>query len=93
MTSASKKNELAPLEKKIFDLLRRKGPLCPCQISVELLTPAGFVMISLRKLRDFNLIDVRPDRDKYRDYGESETPWGLSLSATKKRNQNNKIVT
>lgn len=93
----SQKGDLNKFTEEVFNLLKQKGPLCPCQISVELFMPSTTVMDTLRKLRELGLVEVRPDRNEARDYGEFETAWGLHVkvskgeSATRKFHQSTKV--
>jgi predicted ArsR family transcriptional regulator len=65
------------IQEDIFNLLKRRGPLCASQIAVDLGR-------SLRKIREFleemkaeGVVELRPDRDRSMPYDENETPWGL----------------
>lgn len=70
---------------KIFELLKRKGPLCASQVSIELLLPLRKVMAGLRKLHDEGIVELRPDRDEVNNEDEELTPWGLTRSFTRRR--------
>jgi predicted transcriptional regulator len=69
----------------IFDLLKRKGPLCASQISVELFLPVRKVMSGLVELEREGIVELRPDRDETKNIDEELTPWGLSRSLTRKK--------
>lgn len=66
----------------IFELLKRKGPLCASQISVELLLPLRRVIKGLIELQKEGLVELRPDRDDTKNGDEELTPWGLSRRLT-----------
>lgn len=66
----------------IFELLKRKGPLCASQISVELLLPLRGVIKGLIELQKEGLVELRPDRDDTKNGDEELTPWGLSRRLT-----------
>lgn len=70
-------SESADLGEEVFNLLKRRGPLCASQLSVE-------IGVSLKKLEPiFELlhsegsIEPRPDHDRSLLYEKSEEPWGL----------------
>lgn len=65
------------LTQRVFEQLKKQGPLSPSQISVELLEPLTAVMRALEELRDEGFAGLRPDRDKSRPYPPEETAWGL----------------
>jgi Mn-dependent DtxR family transcriptional regulator len=69
----------------IFDLLKRKGPLCASQISVELFLPVRKVMGGLVELQREGLVELRPDRDETKNRDEELMPWGLSRSLKRKK--------
>jgi hypothetical protein len=61
----------------IFELLKRKGPLCPSQISVELLVPLREVTAALRLLHERRAIEPRHDNRLTQDFDDDCSPWGL----------------
>jgi DNA-binding transcriptional ArsR family regulator len=65
------------VEAEIFELLKRRGPLCASQIVVRLSLPPKEIDKALKKLEADGIIERRPDRDRSIPYDESETPWGL----------------
>ena len=65
---------------EIFGLLKRKGPLCASQISVELLVPLRAVTAALRLLRDQHVVEPRRGGALRKDFDEECAPWGLRKS-------------
>lgn len=65
---------------EIFELLKRKGPLCASQISVELLVPLREVTTALRLLRDDGVVEPRRSDALSKDFDEECAPWGLRKS-------------
>lgn len=66
------------VETEIFELLKRRGPLCASQIVVRLSLPPKMIDAALKKLEADGIIERRPDRDRSIPYDkESEMPWGL----------------
>jgi predicted transcriptional regulator len=63
---------------RIFDLLKRKGPLCASQISVELLVPLRDVTAALRQLRDRREVEPRRVDVLSKEFDEECAPWGLA---------------
>lgn len=57
---------------EVFELLKRRGPLSPSQISVELGLLEEEVRSALKELSEERIVEERPDRDPH-----LETPWGL----------------
>ncbi len=57
---------------EVFDILKKRGPLSPAQIGVELGRPVEKVRDALKELESERLVEERPDRMQ-----ELETPWGL----------------
>jgi len=72
--------EVAPVvtEDRIFELLKRSGPLCMSQIAVDLGLPFKKVKSALEGLSQEGLVERRPDKDREIEYDEQEVPWGLS---------------
>ena len=66
------------LLEEIFDLLKRRGPLCVSQISVELLLPPKKVKDGLNNLKKRGLVALRPDRDAALNNDDDLKPWGLT---------------
>lgn len=69
---------------KIFDILKRKGPLCSSQISVELLLPITKVEAGLKKLEEEGIVELRPDRNDSINRNSELTPWGLSRGLSRR---------
>ena len=69
---------LVSVGEEIFNLLKRRGPLCASQVAVEVGRSLKNVTLALEELRQEGLVEPRPDRDRSMPYDESETPWGLS---------------
>ncbi|MFN7928932.1 MAG: helix-turn-helix domain-containing protein [Blastocatellia bacterium] len=65
-------------DKKVFQLLRQRGPLCASQLSVELVVPLKEINLSLDELEKKHLVERRSDRDTKRHYTQEEEPWGLA---------------
>lgn len=70
-------NAVDVVEAEIFELLKRRGPMCASQIVVRLSLPPREIDEALKKLETDGIIERRPDRDRSIPYDESETPWGL----------------
>ena len=81
-------NSMSGAALEVFNLLKRRGPLCPCQISVELFMSPRDVINALGELFTCRLASPRPDRNKKFSFDESEKAWGLSLSIDIKEKQN-----
>jgi predicted ArsR family transcriptional regulator len=62
---------------EIFNLLKRRGPLCASQIAVEVGVSLRNLEPVLHRLQTDGVIELRPDRDRSLPYDESEKPWGL----------------
>ncbi len=62
---------------KVFDLLKRRGPLCASQIAVELGRSLKGVTADLNEMRAEGSVEPRPDRGRSMPQDEFETPWGL----------------
>jgi hypothetical protein len=65
----------------VFSLLKKVGPLCPSQISVELGLPLKEIETALKILEMRGTVDLRPDRDMTKQ--GDEAAWGLSVSFRK----------
>ena len=66
------------VEEEIFELLKRRGPLCASQIAVWLGLSPRKISAALKKLVGDGVIEPRPDHDRSIPYDdESEMPWGL----------------
>jgi len=65
----------------VFSLLKKVGPLCPSQISVELGLGLKEVNSALKALQERGLVELRPDRDMTKE--GDEAAWGLSVSFRK----------
>lgn len=76
MLKTSALTEVA-LEEAVFELLKRRGPLCSSQIAVELGVPLREIDKALKDLQARGVIEPRPDRDKTVHYDKTEIPWGL----------------
>lgn len=63
---------------EVFDLLKRRGPLCASQIAVEVGLSLRHLEPVLQRLQTDGVIEPRPDRDRSLPYDESEKPWGLT---------------
>jgi Mn-dependent DtxR family transcriptional regulator len=66
---------------EIFNILKRRGPLCASQVAVEVGRSLKNVTTALEELRNEGLVEPRPDRDGSVPYDKYETPWGLSRPA------------
>ncbi len=66
------------ISEEVFNLLKRRGPLCASQIAVEVGRSLRNVTATLDELRQEGVIEPRPDRDRSVPSGEYETPWGLA---------------
>ena len=66
----------------VFKLLRRKGPLCVSQISIDLHVSGKTVKAALANLKERGIVEVRPDANKTQDSDEALEPWGLATSFT-----------
>ncbi|MFN2455710.1 MAG: winged helix-turn-helix domain-containing protein [Pyrinomonadaceae bacterium] len=78
-------NKAEEISDEIFELLKRRGPLCISQISVELLLPPRKVQESLKALKETGLIDLRPDRNETQNNNADLTPWGLARNLGNRR--------
>jgi transcription initiation factor IIE alpha subunit len=67
------------LSDEVFELLKRKGPLCASQISLELLLPLAKVQKVLASLNEDGLVEIRPSRDQ-NTIDKVKSPWRLSRS-------------
>jgi len=65
------------LAEDVFNLLKRRGPLCASQIAVELGQSLRSVGEALHSLKTEQLIEPRPDSNLSFQQ-EDETPWGLA---------------
>jgi hypothetical protein len=72
-----------PLPERIFELLKRRGPLCQSQLSSELLTGTREIDRALQELEKLGVAEPRPDRSDY--LRQAEQPWGLRLVRFGKR--------
>jgi Mn-dependent DtxR family transcriptional regulator len=68
----------------IFDLLKRRGPLCASQMAVELGVSLKHLDPALKNLQAEGSIELRPDRDRALPHDEAETPWGLPVPWSRK---------
>jgi len=66
------------MNEEVFNLLKRRGPLCASQIAVEVGWSLKNVKVALNELRQEGVVEPRPDRDRSVLYGQSEVPWGLA---------------
>lgn len=64
------------LEKEVVGLLLDQGPLCPSQISVELVISLKMVNQLLGSLESRGIVKRRPDRDKKLSVDPTQIPWG-----------------
>jgi hypothetical protein len=60
----------------VFELLKRRGPLCASQISVELLASVKSIESILSELRDAGVVEQRPDRNE--SMVQEEVPWAIT---------------
>ena len=72
------------LTEDVFNLLKRRGPLCASQIAVELGQSLRSVAEALHSLKDARIIEPRPDSNILFQQ-EEETPWGLARPSWLKR--------
>ena len=63
-----------PIPDQVFDLLKRRGPLCQSQLSAELMVGARKIDAVLRQLETEGVVEPRPDRHQV---NQIEQPWGL----------------
>ena len=68
----------ASMGEEIFNLLKRRGPLCASQIAVEIGRSLKNVTATLEGLRQEGVVQPRPDRDRSMLADEYETTWGLA---------------
>ena len=71
------KNAIADTADLIFELLKRRGPLCQSQLSTELLVSTHRIEKALRDLEKDDLVEVRPEHRAY--LKAAELPWGIKL--------------
>jgi predicted ArsR family transcriptional regulator len=64
-------------KEEIFDLLKRRGPLCASQIAVEMGLSLRGVTTAMEEMRAEGFVEPRPDRDRSMPYDQYDTPWGL----------------
>jgi hypothetical protein len=64
-------------EERVFDLLKRRGPLCASQLSNELFLPLKEVIQALAALKSRNVVEQRRSRGLVPP-DEATAPWGLS---------------
>jgi len=76
MTYASIEISRDDINRMVFDLLSRTGPLAPGQISVELLLPRVDVVEALTALQGEGLVEPRANEDRS-VVDERLRPWGL----------------
>jgi len=69
------------VDERVFNLLKRQGPLCASQIAVEVGLSLKRLEPTLDRLRSAGVIELRPDRDRSLSPDEAETPWGLARPA------------
>lgn len=67
---------------RVFELLKRRGPLCQSQISAYLLTGTRHVDQALEELKRMGVVEPRPDHDP--TLRDIEKPWGLSKPRIRK---------
>ena len=67
----------AEVEEQIYDLLKRKGPLCASQIVVDLNFSLRQVVDGLNSLKDMGLVERRAGHDKDVE-DEVQLPWRLT---------------
>jgi transcription initiation factor IIE alpha subunit len=65
------------LDEQVFELLKRRGPLCESQLSTELLIGSREIDGALQRLKEAGVVELRPDRDE--SFKECEQPWGVRL--------------
>jgi DNA-binding transcriptional ArsR family regulator len=73
---------------QIFELLKRKGPLCASQISVELLVPLRDVVRGLTVLKEEGLVEPRSD-DPGSSADDVTSPYGLIRKLVARRATSN----
>jgi len=67
----------AEVEERIYDLLKRKGPLCASQISVDLLLPLREVNGGLQRLEGLGAVELKLEPDTaVKD--RIQAPWRLA---------------
>jgi DNA-binding transcriptional ArsR family regulator len=84
-STAAVSNETIDL---IFELLKRKGPLCASQISVELLVPLREVVGGLTALKEDGLVEPRAD-ESCNEADEVTSPYGLTRKLVARRATSN----
>lgn len=87
MSNYVAEQSLDEIVSRVFSLLRQKGPLCPCQISVDLLLPPREVLRALFEMEKLGMAAVRPDRGQDKKYDKNETAWGLSACSSRRTNR------
>ena len=65
------------VEEQIYDLLKRKGPLCASQISADLILSLGKVQSGLEKLEGLGLVELKVGHDKTCGEDKIQAPWRL----------------
>jgi Mn-dependent DtxR family transcriptional regulator len=68
-------NDNSVLIERVFELLKRRGPLCQSQLSVHLLASTRDIEKALQQLTQMGIVEHRPDRNPV--LREIEEPWGL----------------
>ena len=77
--SMKQNNGLHDLPERVFELLKRRGPLCQSQLSARLFTGARDIQTTLEQLEKIGVVEPRPDPKLRR----VEMPWGLALRVTR----------
>jgi predicted ArsR family transcriptional regulator len=70
-------SESVDLGEEVFNLLKRRGPLCASQIAVEIGISLKNLELVLDQLHAEGAIEPRPDHDRSLLSDKSEEPWGL----------------
>ena len=85
-TATSDQNTVRADAEEIFELLKRRGPLCASQISVEILISLKRTISALVHLEGQQVVERRPDRDIDRRFSDPAlAPWALvGLRRTRK---------
>ena len=67
-------NSTVELADRVFEILKRRGPMCESQLSAELVVGLKSIATSLEQLEREGIVERRPDHDQAID---TETAWGL----------------
>jgi Mn-dependent DtxR family transcriptional regulator len=64
------------VEEQIYDLLKRKGPLCASQIVADLDLSLGQVVTGLKKLENMGHVELKIGHDKDVE-NKTQLPWRI----------------